>query len=93
MDAGLRDLCIESGVVSEGSVKGVLEGKMYNRAVRVHKLVYEALMRLIWEQFMSQLDEDEHVYLRVQNTLSQLTNKDLNQNVIGNLLLVSDSRL
>lgn len=90
MDAGLRDLCIESGVVSEGSVKGVLEGKMYNRAVRVHKLVYEALMRLIWEQFMSQLDEDEHVYLRVQNTLSQLTNKDLNQNVIGNLLVTQD---
>ena len=41
-DAGLRDLCIESGIIAEGSVSGVLEGKMYNRAVRVHKCVYEA---------------------------------------------------
>ena len=50
-DAGLRDLCIESGIIAEGSVSGVLEGKMYNRAVRVHKCVYEALMRLVWQQF------------------------------------------
>ena len=50
-DAGLRDLCIESGIIAEGSVSGVLEGKMYNRAVRIHKCVYEALMRLVWQQF------------------------------------------
>ena len=50
-DAGSRDLCIESGIIAEGSVSGVLEGKMYNRAVRVHKCVYEALMRLVWQQF------------------------------------------
>lgn len=46
-DAGLRDMCIESGVVAESSVKGVLEGKMYNRAIRVHKVVSESMMRLI----------------------------------------------
>ena len=50
-DAGLRDLCIESGVIAEGSVAGVLEGRRYNRAVRLHKLVYEALMRLVWQGF------------------------------------------
>ena len=45
-DAGLRDICIESGVVAEGSVSGVLDGRRYNRAVRFHKLMYEALQRL-----------------------------------------------
>ena len=40
-DAGLRDICIESGVIAEGSVSSVLEGKRYNRAVRFHKLLYE----------------------------------------------------
>ena len=39
-DAGLRDLCIDSGIVAEGSVSGVLDGKMYNRAVRTHKYIY-----------------------------------------------------
>ena len=35
-DAGLRDTCIESGIIADGSVSGQLEGRMYNRAVRVH---------------------------------------------------------
>ena len=38
-DAGLRDTCIESGIIAEGSVFGVLAGRMYSRAVRVHKIM------------------------------------------------------
>ncbi len=55
-DAGLKDICIESGIVAEGSVNGVLDGKHYNRAVRVHKCIYEALMRLVWAEFTVRLD-------------------------------------
>lgn len=51
-DAGLRDICIESGILVEGSVSSVMDGKMYNYAVRVRKYIYEALMRLIWKQFI-----------------------------------------
>ena len=50
-DAGLKDLCIESGVIAEGSIAGVLEGRKYNRAVRFNKLMYEALIRLAWKGF------------------------------------------
>lgn len=38
-DAGLSDVLIESGVVATGSVAGVLEGRHYNRAVRLHKVI------------------------------------------------------
>ena len=55
-DAGLRDLCVGSGVIAEGSIAGVMDGRMYNRAVRLHKLVYEALMRLIWKGFLPWLE-------------------------------------
>ena len=51
-DSGLKDLCIESGVIAAGSVSGVLDGKKYNRAVRLHKLLYEALLRLAWKGFL-----------------------------------------
>ena len=37
-DAGLTDLLIESGALASGSVSGVLEGRHYNRAVRLHKV-------------------------------------------------------
>ena len=47
-DAELRDLAVESGVIAEGSINKVIEGKQYNRDVRLHKLTYETLMRLAW---------------------------------------------
>ena len=46
-DAGLRDLCVESQGDCRGFRVGVLEGRKHNRAVRLHKLVYEALMRQV----------------------------------------------
>lgn len=37
---------------------GLMEGRKYNRAVRVHKLVYEALMRLAWKGFLPWLQNN-----------------------------------
>ena len=54
--AGLRDLCVESGVIAEGSIAGVMDGRKYNRAIRLHKLVYEALLHLAWKGFMQWLE-------------------------------------
>lgn len=51
-DAGLRDLYIESGIIAEGSITSVLDGKMYNHAVRVHKCICEALHCLAWREFI-----------------------------------------
>ena len=59
-DAGLRDLLVESGVLPAGSVASVLDGKHYNRGVRVHKVVWEALSRLRQRQFESYLEGDGH---------------------------------
>jgi len=52
-DAGLRELAFQSDVLAEGSVDKALNGKQYNRAVRLHKCVYEALMRLLLKEFES----------------------------------------
>ncbi|KAG1656757.1 hypothetical protein GQR58_023749 [Nymphon striatum] len=57
-DAGLRDLAVESGVIAEGSIDKVLDGKQYNRGVRLHKLTYEALMRLVWKGFLEWLENN-----------------------------------
>ena len=48
-DAGLRDLCVESGAIVEGSVVGVLDGCKYNGGVRLHNIMHEAFMRLAWQ--------------------------------------------
>ena len=57
-DAGLRNLCVESGVIAEGSVAEVLQGRSFSSGVRLHKLVYEALMRLAWQGFRACIEEN-----------------------------------
>ena len=56
--AGLKDLLIETGLAAAGSIVGVLMGHHYNRAVRAHKLVHEALLRTKWSAFGSCLSEN-----------------------------------
>lgn len=57
-DAGLRDLCVEAGVIADGSISGVIDGQRYNRAVRLHKLLYEAFLRLAWKGFHPWLEQN-----------------------------------
>ena len=44
-NAGVRDVLIQSGVITEGSVDRVLCGKMYNRGVRMYKLMHEVIIK------------------------------------------------
>ena len=46
VDAGLRDLAVGSGVIAEGPTNKDLDGKQYNRAVWLHKLTHQTMMRL-----------------------------------------------
>ena len=42
---------VESGICSGDSIEQVMAGKHYNRALRVHKIVFEGLERLLLEVF------------------------------------------
>ena len=52
VDAGLPDLLVDSRMIGSGSLNGVLEGKHYNRGLRMHKMVCEAMLRLSWQVFV-----------------------------------------
>ena len=45
--SGLEDILIESGTFASGSIPTIMSGKAYNRAVRAHKLMAEALPRIL----------------------------------------------
>ena len=51
--SGLEEVLIESGICASGSIEQVLTGKHYNRALRVHKVVYEALERILLQVYES----------------------------------------
>ena len=42
--------------INQVSINKVIEGKQYNRVVRLHKLTYETLMRLPWSGFEEWLE-------------------------------------
>ena len=66
--AGLKDALIQSGVVAEGSVEMALLGKCYNRGVRLCKLFYEALMRLLPESLAETEELDrENLFITVHS--------------------------
>ena len=49
-DGGLEDVLFESEMYGSTTIASILRGKAYNRAVRAHKIVSEALQRLLWQQ-------------------------------------------
>lgn len=46
---------MESDLVAIGSLPGVLTGKHYNRSIRCHKVMYEALMHLLFQSYLETL--------------------------------------
>ena len=51
--SGLEEVLIESGICASGPIEQVLTGKHYNRTLRVHKVVYEALERILPQVYES----------------------------------------
>ena len=43
-EAGLRDIAVEAGVITEGAINSVMEDRQYNHGVRLYKNIYKALM-------------------------------------------------
>lgn len=58
--SGLKDVWVESGVFGENSTTHMLTGHAYNKAVRGHKLTFEALWRILWPNFLYWVDENGH---------------------------------
>ena len=60
--AGLQDILIQSGVLADGSAERAMTGSMYNRSVRICKLMYEALTRMLIAEMDRNIESIEEVY-------------------------------
>ena len=59
--SGFSDVLLEAGLISSGSLQGVLSGKHYTRAMHCHKVMLESLERLLLEMFLSKRVEEQLV--------------------------------
>ena len=51
-ESGLADVLLEAGVMSVGSVNGVMSGKNYSRAINCHKVMAKSLERLLLDRYL-----------------------------------------
>ena len=83
-DGGLRDVLVQSGVIAEGSVEKTLSGKMYNRAVRYCKIVYEALYRILIDLMEENANTiEERIAIDEMNDIISDFNNDVCQVAFG----------
>ena len=70
-DSGLEDIWLESGVYGSSVVSKITHGVHYNRAVRAHKVMLEALKSLCWDAFTQWLEDNNRLNRKVIDTLRE----------------------
>ena len=73
--SGLSEIVIEAGVCASGSLDKVMSGKHFNRALLVHKVMLEALERLLLEKFEQSLPQTEILSQEASELVLNLSKK------------------
>ncbi|GFU08199.1 uncharacterized protein TNCV_3766451 [Trichonephila clavipes] len=64
-ECGLSHMRIESNIIASGSVNGLVEGKHFNRCIRLHPLMALVLKMLHFDHFLK-MDNIEYNFLKEQ---------------------------
>ncbi len=85
-DSGLAEVWTESSVFGENTAVNNLAAKSYNRTVRGHKLAYEALLRIVWPQFLTWLSTREYdVDMKLNEQVGSLAQLIADKEEIGQI--------
>lgn len=71
-ESGILDVWLESDLYNLTTLKNVLIGKHWNRAIRCHKLTYEALWRILFEQYWKWTSKTSNSYEGISSKCENL---------------------
>ena len=81
--SGFEDIVVEAGLCASGSIEQVMSGKHYNRSVRVHQRMLDALERMLLTSFNNSVESGQErdnlsaaVNLAFQPTAENLQNAE-----------------
>ena len=57
--SGFKDVIFQAGICSSGSMNGIISGSHCNRSWAMHGLVSETLERLLFERFLTIVDDTD----------------------------------
>ena len=58
-ESRFNDIIVEGGLYGPSVVQVIMKGKSYNRGVRTHKIMNEAMQRLKWNTLQEWLEKKE----------------------------------
>ena len=73
--SGMSDIFLKAGLISSGSLEGVVSGKHYERSLHCHKSILECLECLLMEQFVQHRNDNkilDNIRKRTQEKLAFL---------------------
>lgn len=74
--SGLKEIWIESEVYGENTATNIIQGKVWNRVIRAHKLTCEALWRIFWPMFVNWCkDEGKELKQLEEESITKLAEK------------------
>ncbi|GFS11018.1 hypothetical protein ElyMa_006661300 [Elysia marginata] len=85
---GFEEIVIDSEICSKDSIDTVLNGKHYNKSVRVHKTVLEALERLLFKAFQQHVQvgfSEDKAKKQLENFLFNQKEKDKSKDYLKEL--------
>lgn len=66
--SGVAEMFVETDLYGENTVSAILRGTQYNRGVRAHKLLYEAIRRVQMDSFLRQYGRvSDDVFTKITN--------------------------
>ena len=73
--SGFSDVLLEAGMITTGSMTGVMNGKNYSRALNCQKTLTEAIFRLLFNRFIEEQEFSNNLKLLAEGFLHNV-NKD-----------------
>jgi len=90
---GFSDVLLEANLMTSGSLKGVINGTNYSRAIHCHKVMLEAFERLLMHKYLDNkgaaqvFDGQPGSSEELLKSTLEFPNKDAVENVLNDISL------
>jgi hypothetical protein len=86
-DGGIPDILADTGVIAQGSLKGFLNGKHYNRCKRVHVMLVRTLRTLHIQKFLEY--NDDSITASIKKMINEILKQKCNTVLVHTELISS----
>lgn len=81
--SGLDSIFIEADIYGTNTLSSILKGTQYNRGIRAHKLLYEALRSIQIAEFIDSMNYSQDYLQQLNTCLQEIRENTIDKDHIG----------